>query len=230
MLHVQAFTRRRRQSDVFKELRDIDYVCDSGVIPAGSQANGSPNFEIGTVLGRQTVGAISVAAPAAASGNAGDGTCTLGSPAYDVGVRVGNYRAIAISPTEWQVFDPDGELVGIAADSQAFADQIHFTVTHGATPFAAGDAFTIVVSAAAASGAYVQLDPAADDGSENFAGIVALGVTVDTANDTPATIATRGPTMVVADNLTWPTGISATAQAAALAQMSAVGIKAIPIG
>ncbi len=229
-LQVQEFIRHRRQTDVFKDLRDPDYVCDSGIIPAGSQANGSSLFEVGTVLGRQTVGAISVAAPVAASGNAGNGNCALGSPSYDVGVRVGSYRLVALSALEWELYDPEGELVGVAADAQAFADQLHLTVTHGATPFAAGDEFTIAVSAAAASGKFVQLDPGAGDGSQNFAGIVAIGVAVDGAQDTSATIATRGPTIVVSDNLIWPTGISADAQAAVLAQMSAGGIKAIPIG
>lgn len=229
-MQIQSFTRPRRQSEVFKELRDLDYVCDQGIIPAGSQVNGSASFDVGTVLGKITTGTITVAPPSAASGNVGDGTCALGAPAYDTDVKVGTYRLVAISTTAWEMFDPNGDLVGVAADGEEFADEIRFTITSGGTAFAAGDEFTIVVSAAAASGAFVQINPVAGDGSQNFAGILARSLVVNAAHDTPASIATRGPTIVVKDNLVWPAGMSGAAQAAALAQADARGIKAIAQG
>lgn len=230
MASVQVITKKVPQSAVVKLIGPEDYVVDQGVIPAGATANGSATFDIGVVLGRITSGAITVGAPAAGGGNSGNGTCTLGTPAYDDQVQSGTYRAVALSALEWEVFDPSGKLVGIAADGVAFTDQVRLTITHGGAGFVAGDSFTVAVSATAGIGAFVQLNPDAADGSQDFAGIVYRGFTVDASSDTPATILARGPAIVISDNLIWPVGISAAAQGAALARAAAVGIKAQPFG
>jgi len=104
------------------------------------------NLIAGQILGMATKGdgSFAAGAAAAASGNTGNGT--VSTPAVEVGVQAGSYRIVAISATEFEVFDPLGNLVAIAKTATAFASQIGFTITAGGTAFVAGDSFTIAVT------------------------------------------------------------------------------------
>lgn len=100
---------------------------------------------------------------------------------------------------------------------------------------AAGGAYVIgqVLGKVTATGKYTVLNPAATDGSENFAGIF-IGqdgqldpdhITVAAATDTPVVVLWRGPVGVGKKYLLWPAGITDTQKTAAYAQMEAVGFK-----
>lgn len=82
-----------------------------------------------------------------------------------------------------------------------------------------------IVGQITASKKYVELAPAAADGSQTAAGILYAGVDAS-ANDAPGVIVKRGPMAVNANDLTFPAGISEADKAAALAALLGLGIKA----
>jgi len=129
-------------------------VTDDITVAAGH------TYKRGTILGRQSLKSVAVAA---ASGNTGNGTVevTLGTAA-----EVGAYTLTATSATEFTLKDPTGLEVGTVTAGTAFSsNQLALTVTAGATAFVAGDVFTVTVSAAA--GTYVLSVRTATDGSQN---------------------------------------------------------------
>ena len=119
---------------------------------------GSGILKPGTVLGMVLAAAASAVATA---GNAGNGT--ISAVTDRVGVQPGIYLVAFTAPTQFRVVDPDGEEVGTGKTGTAFAGPIGFTITAGATPFAANDGFTITV--APGSGKLKPANPAATDGS-----------------------------------------------------------------
>jgi hypothetical protein len=105
-------------------------------------------------------------------GTANTGNATLSAMSAGTKVQPGNYVATCIDATHAQVFDPNGQEVGVATFGTPFIDaQINFTITAGGTPCAAGDAF-VFVAAAAAAGIYKFCTAAAVDGSEVPAAIL----------------------------------------------------------
>lgn len=131
------------------------------------------NLTAGAVLGQVTVGA---ATPAAVAGNTGNGT--IGAVTTGAGAKPGVYRVTCIEPVtnagEFAVEDPDGINVGVAVVGVAFAGPLGFTISAGATDFAAGDQFTITV--AAGTGHYKRAVAAATDGSQTAKRILAKDV------------------------------------------------------
>jgi hypothetical protein len=119
-------------------------------LPAGLNAAGSP-LEPGVLLGAQTNAGAFSAAGAAKAGNTGNGTLALGSPATLANVIAGVYRVVFSSATAFQVYDPKGDEIGVGANGAAFATQIKFTTTAGATAFVAGDEFDVTVAQAQAN-------------------------------------------------------------------------------
>lgn len=99
-------------------------------------------------------------------------------------------------------------------------NELNGTITDGATDFVQGDFFTVTV--AAGSGKCVELDTTATDGSQNFYGILVDDTDASSA-DVEATAIVRDA-LIIADNLDWPTGISAANKAIALAEMKDMGI------
>lgn len=176
----------------------------------------------GTVMGLQT-GGVAAAWPGNAEqvdSNTGNGTIAMAGTPVVAGAQLGIYSAIATSATVFAVTDPYGNAVGNATAGTAFSNQIAFTITAGATAFAAGDQFSIEVEAI--NGAYVPLNPSASDGSQNAAGI-AFGFTDATLNDVPGTVVTR-ECEVNGFELIWPSGATAAQIATATAQLTALGI------
>lgn len=82
-----------------------------------------------------------------------------------------------------------------------------------------------VVGQITASKKYVELDPAASDGSQTAAGII-YGAVKATGADKKGLIVKRGPMTVNINDLTFPTGISEANKAAAITALLALGIKA----
>lgn len=81
----------------------------------------------------------------------------------------------------------------------------------------------MVVGKITASGKYVQMDPAAADGSENAAGILLLDTTAPDAVDVQATIIAR-EAIVSENEITWIGTATAPQIAAATAQLVALTI------
>lgn len=116
------------------------------VVPSGSPVRG-------TVMGR-----IKQSTPTtgtADGGNTGDGTVTAVTGGPDT--KKGDYLIECITAEAnggtFQVSNPDGDILGqvkIQAGAGASADfkskELNFTVTDGATDFAAGDKFTVAVT------------------------------------------------------------------------------------
>ncbi len=114
--------------------------------PPPSPQTGQSNaglLDIGTVMGRETIGGGTPAAAVAGGGNTGNGTC--GTVTAQPGEQVGTYTITFTAPTAFNVIDPKGVLVGSGSTGVAFANQIGFTITAGGTAFAAGDSFTVAV-------------------------------------------------------------------------------------
>lgn len=97
-------------------------------------------------------GATPAAAGAAAaySSNTGNGTITT-APATGSGCKVGTYKVTCIEPAtnsgKFLVQDPDGITIGVATVAAEFSTHLTFTIADGATDFASGDGFNIVVAA-----------------------------------------------------------------------------------
>jgi len=176
----------------------------------------SGNLSAGTVLGLSNVGAATTAADAA---NTGDGT--MSAVTVGTGATPGDYQIVYVSASDFEVEDPEGVNLGTGENGVEFsAGGITFTVTAGATAFAAGDTFTITV--AAGSGSYAPLDLAATDGSDRAAAVL-YGAVDASAGAEPCTVNVRD-CEVHGEALTWPDGITADQKAAAIEQLAARGV------
>lgn len=106
-----------------------------GVIP---RLIGCPGYTWQTTAGTPTL------TKTANTGNTGNGT--MSNPSAQAGAMVGVYKVDFTSATAFTVTDPMGNVVGTGAVGTAFATQLGFTITAGATAFVAGDGFTINVA------------------------------------------------------------------------------------
>ena len=120
---------------------------------AGAAAQGGQVYvRVANAVAPQVIGGIEAAAAyqapaaAAAAGNTGNGTVgalAAASPALN-----GVYTLVMETATRFEVFDPNGALIGTGVAGTAFSEKgVSLTVTAGATAFAAGDSFDITVSA-----------------------------------------------------------------------------------
>jgi hypothetical protein len=129
----------------------------------------------GTILGMVAEGNQAVAGVAQA-GNVGNGVFAA-PPTADAGVPAGRYQVllegVAANGGLFGVYDPDGVRLGDVAVGAAYNGPINFTLNDGATDFAIGDGFDVTVSYAGGNtGLYGPLDPAANNGLENFAAVL----------------------------------------------------------
>lgn len=187
-------------------------------ILAGSGADRA--LTSGMVLGCVTKGTASAAAVA---GNTGTGT--IGAITVGAAAKPGAYRLTCIEPAtdagKFQVEDPDGIAVGVATVAVAFSGGgLGFTIAD-ATDFVAGDAFVITV--AAGSGKYVQIDDDGTTGIEDAAGILLVNTTAPDGVDVEATAIVRDA-RVSANGITWPSDFDSNEKAAAIVQLAALGI------
>ena len=156
----------------------------------------------------------------AAGTNTGNGT--LGSlTAQGYAAKPGPHVLEMLSATTFVLYDPAGLTVGRGSTGVAFkSGGLAFTLTAGATPFAAGDSFVLTVSTG--SGKYKQWTPGAADGSGVVAGL--MFATKDaTLADKQITVVAR-QAEVNTSELVWPSGASASVIAAGLAGLRALAI------
>lgn len=125
-------------------------------------------FGLAAIQGSGDLGVIlsaaaGTAAGAAVAGNTGNGTITA-EPAVAAGAKTGVYQLVCVEPGtnvgEFQVFGPDGVLVGVAVVATEFVGGgLTFTIADGSTDFASGDRFTITVAGAPLFRGITRRDP-----------------------------------------------------------------------
>jgi hypothetical protein len=153
-----------------------NYSRGTGVIDA------SQEIKPGTVLGKITNGARTAAGAAGVPAPAGATITAV--PVAALNTKLGAHRFECIvggagGASRWRHTDPDGKFVGVAAAAIAYAGGglSVLTITDAAADPTPGEAFTVTVIAAAASGRYVRVAPAALDGSATAAAVALRGVT-----------------------------------------------------
>jgi hypothetical protein len=181
------------------------------------------NVVAGEVLGAVALGEASAAAYAGNAANTG----AMGAVTVGAGAKVGDYRLTIVEPStnagKFVVEDPDGVEVGTGTVGVAFSGGgLGFTLADGSTDFSAGEGF--VISVAAGSGKYKALDLSGTVGEAVAAGI-AFGPIDASDADAPGVAFVRGPAVVRASDLTWPSGITTDQKNAAIAELNALGIQ-----
>lgn len=145
------------------------------------------------------------------AGNTGDGTCTAVAKIEGT-TKVGAYNlectAAVANGGVFKLEDPNGALVanglvmtaGAGAATVFNAGGMTFTITDGAADFIVGDKFAITTVAV---NKYVPLDPAALDGSGEFAGIYNgedITAAAIVAGDTEGEMITGGSAAILDDS------------------------------
>jgi hypothetical protein len=218
-LYTKTVNRQTLQTAVLKwfPAEEFSFEQETALANCAASQAIAGLLDVGTVMGKQTAGT-----PGSATANAGNtGNGTVGAVTAQAGIQNGTYSIEFLAATKYNVIDPSGKIVGEGATGTAFANQLGFTITAGGTAFAAGDGFTIVV--AAGSGKVVPLNPTATDGSAVAMGVVVKQTTVPSGSDASVLLVER-QAVLLTDGLIWPSGITGTQQAAALAQLAAAGI------
>jgi hypothetical protein len=181
----------------------------------------------GTVLGRITAQASSSATKS--GGNTGTGTLTMDSTTPVLafaksGVYTVRATTAAGAATVFTVTDPLGTIVGTVTSALTpgvtFANQIKFVVVSTATSFVVGDGFDVTVTNTA--GAASILAPAASDGTQTAAGVLAIAVDA-TSNDVQTWMVARSA-VLAANKIVWPGSITAAQQTTATNQLNTLGI------
>ena len=181
-------------------------------------AKGSGQLITGTVLGLLAVGA---ALASLEVDNTGNGTIAAG--AVGTGAQIGTYRIVFTSATAFTVADPSGDVVGSGTVGTAFnTGGVAFTITAGATAFAAGDEGAITIDPG--SGKYVPFDPAGSGGAEVAKGILVEDVDATDANKDVAGAAVVRHAHIAPSGLTFKVAATDAQQAAALASLRSQGI------
>lgn len=184
------------------------------------QSSTSPILPAGVVLGETLVG--SSATYAANAGNTGNFTC--GAVTVAQGAVEGTYNIEFIAATVFNVYYPNGELVGEGHTGTAFsAGGLGFTITAGGTAAVAGDGATIALAANSNVGLYAPLNLSATDGTQNAAAILFNETDASQGNTKVTVINTAAE--VNGSELVYPSGASASQIAAINAQLVALGIK-----
>lgn len=172
----------------------------------------------GTMLGRVARG-IQTVAVAANAGNTGDGAFAA-APTADAGVAPGDYTLTVIEPAAnggtVLVSRPDASQDGIARIGVAYNGSVNFTLNDGAADYVAGDGHKITVSYAEGSGHYKPVDPAAVDGTQNFAVILYDYAPISAA--TQRAVGTARDVVVNGNLLTYAVAANAGQKAAIEAQ------------
>jgi hypothetical protein len=218
-LRTATFTEPRSISDVLKF--ELGTYCRDTI----TIASGAGVVDFGTVLGKITLGAVSVAAKS--GGNTGNGTFTLDATTPKIaGAQVGVYRVTCITAASdggtFRVQDPSGVVLGDVAVAATFSNQINFVIADGAADFIVGDAFDVTV--AAGSGKYVPADNTRIDGAQVAAAVLLSRVDATSADKTAIGL-TRGPAEVSRLGLLWSAALNTTPERdLAITQLAALGI------
>lgn len=170
-----------------------------------------------------SVGGVTAAA-SAGSGNVGNGTIAMASPAVNSKVKNGAYSVIFTDATDFKVEGPDGKEIGTGTSGVAFNKEVKFTITAGATANAAGDVYTIAVGVETPDDLVaVAHDPSADDGSEIASAVAIYGAKTG-AGETAKIAAIYRDAEVNVNCLTFAEGITPEDRAAAISSLASHGI------
>lgn len=202
-----------------------------------SEASGNRSRDVAVVTGLLKAGAVlgqrrlaSATSAAKAGGNTGNGTFVLDATTPVLAAAIaGIYRLRCIEAVAnggiFRLEDPNGIVLGDvtipagAGNSVTVNEHIKGALTDAGTDFVVGDGFDITV--AAGDGKYVELAPAAIDGSQVAAAVLWAGKNV--SGDEAAAIIVRDAE-IATSHLVWPTGITDNQKAAALAQLKLAGL------
>ena len=184
------------------------------------QSSTSPILPAGLVLGVTLDG--SSGTYAANAGNTGNFTC--GTITVSQGVVEGTYNIEFAAATVFNVYYPNGELVGEGHTGVAFSGGgLGFTITAGGTGAVAGDGATIALAANSNVGLYAPLSLTAADGTQTPAAIL--------FNETDASQANTKVTVINLDaevngsELVYPASATANQIAAINAALTALTVK-----
>ncbi len=179
------------------------------------------------------VGSIAVTETAIAdAGNTGTGV--MGAVTAGEDVKEGTYEleciAIGTDVGTFAVRDPDGIPVKSVTGTDLIVatafDSDHFDVTlaDGATDFALGDRFRIVMSAPVTK--YVRHETTGADGSEIPAGLLFADVTAPDGTDAKGVGIIRGPALINQEQIVHDANATAAEKSAVLAALERLGIVA----
>ncbi|MCB2190345.1 MAG: head decoration protein [Deltaproteobacteria bacterium] len=216
---MTVLTESKHIGDVVIQEADRYRSRDQVIVLAGDGAERA--LAIGEVIGKITHGTPTVEAD---EGNTGDGV--MGAVTLGALAELGDYVLTCIEAVEdggvFQLTSPLGYTMPPLTVGVAYAgDHLNMTLAVGDTDFVAGDKITISVPAG--FGKVVALAPAAVDGSQNAAGLMAAAVTAPDGSDAPG-VAIRREAAVKLGGLTWPDAITDDQKTAALAQLAALSI------
>ncbi len=158
----------------------------------------------GQVLG-STVATTTTASASATTGNVGNGTLTLASPAVSSAVRGGNYRVVFNDATHFVVQAPAEEIIGEGVVGTAWTKEVLFTIAAGGTAFAEGDSFVVNVDEVLGEETYVAWNPTATDGSQRDKAVLCYRAITTNGYAAEATVI-NGHAQVRYADLTWATG------------------------
>ncbi|MDP2214765.1 head decoration protein [Phenylobacterium sp.] len=164
---------------------------------------------------------------AAVAGNTGNGVLILADPAYSKAARSGRYKAICVVEAanggRFRVDDPNGVEIGQVNVGAAFNKAVKFAIADGATDFAVGDTFDILVDLDAGGEMVVAWDPTANDGTEIAACLPMYRY--KTGEGERLAIATFArDAEIKADHIAWPAGVTAEQKETALQQFALHGL------
>jgi Bacteriophage lambda head decoration protein D len=218
----QVFTERRHSGGFMVSEEEGTRSRDQVTLLQQSsnfQGSTSPVLPAGVVLGATNVGTSGTYA--ANSGNTGN--FTAGAVAVGAGVVQGTYSIEFISATAYNVFLPNGDLLGEGKTGVAFsAGGLGFTLTAGGTPAVAGDGATIAIAVNSNAGLYAPLSLTAADGTQNALAIL-FNETDASQGNTKVTVISRA-CEVNGSELIYPSGATTTQIAAINAQLQTLGI------
>lgn len=215
---MTVFTEGRHAAEFLLSEGQGNFSRDNIVI-AASQA-----IQPGSVLGKRAVEASVVATASAASGNTGNATIEMGTPAVTSKVKDGRYKGIAVTATTVRWEDPDGKEIGTSTHGAPFAKGgIKLTITAGDDANVPGDEFYVDVAADASDFEYGAHDPDATDGLEVAVAVALYGVTTGADESAKISAITR-LSEVNGKLLVWDEGITPEQKADAIQALAGLGI------
>ncbi|WP_321504049.1 head decoration protein [Breoghania sp.] len=217
-------------SSLIKWEANPDYCREAMTVLAGN--GGARKIPALSIVAKLSTVTLTTAAAAAGAGNTGDGTLTLSDPAVTTAAKEGIYTVTCTEPAAdggtFNVEGPDGKSVGTAKVGTAFAKQIKFTIADGATDFAAGDSFTVTVTAdviGSNAGKVVAWDPAGTDGSEVAYGFACNEATAPDGEDlVGGLVVLSRMALCFAGGIAWPDGVTPAQKSAVLEVLEERGV------
>ena len=220
-LATSSFSRKTTISAVLAHEEHPNLSRKQSTLLAGDGA--ARTIKVGTLLAAVMVTtALSVAAVVGGE-NGGDGTIAMDESPVTSSVSPGVYTITCIEPgtdgvAKFSVEKPDGTALKSATSGTAYAQHIKFTISAGATPFDAGDQFTVSVSDTdgVPSGKVVDWDPN-DATKSKLCGVSLCHAEAPDSEDLVDGVKyLRRLGVIKTLGIEWPAGVSDAQKAAAL--------------